>query len=204
MLAALAAYPQYGCTGGPYDVWGRWGIADDVLCAGNEETMVFLENILAEIASLFPSEYVHIGGDECPKVRWEKCPKCQAKIKELGLEDKDGFKAEHYLQSYVMNRMTSFLEKQGKKIIGWDEILEGEVADNAIVMSWRGTAGGIKAAQMGHDAIMTPNSFFYLDYYQSLDTDKEPLAIGGYTPTLATILYLAQRLTLCVVDIGLM
>ena len=182
MLAALAAYPQYGCTGGPYDVWGRWGIADDVLCAGNEETMVFLENILAEIAALFPSEYVHIGGDECPKVRWEKCPKCQAKIKELGLEDKNGFKAEHYLQSYVMNRMTSFLEKQGKKIIGWDEILEGEVADNAIVMSWRGTAGGIKAAQMGHDAIMTPNSFFYLDYYQSLDTAKEPLAIGGYLP----------------------
>ena len=182
MLAALAAYPQYGCTGGPYDVWGRWGIADDVLCAGNEETMVFLENILAEVAGLFPSEYVHIGGDECPKVRWEKCPKCQAKIKELGLEDKDGFKAEHYLQSYVMNRMTAFLEKQGKKIIGWDEILEGEVADNAIVMSWRGTAGGIKAAQMGHDAIMTPNSFFYLDYYQSLDTDKEPLSIGGYLP----------------------
>ena len=182
MLAALAAYPQYGCTGGPYDVWGRWGIADDVLCAGNEETMVFLENILGEIAALFPSEYVHIGGDECPKVRWETCPKCQAKIKELGLEDKDGFKAEHYLQSYVMNRMTDFLEKQGKKIIGWDEILEGEVADNAIVMSWRGTAGGIKAAQMGHDAIMTPNSFYYLDYYQSLDTEKEPLAIGGYLP----------------------
>ena len=182
MLAALAAYPQYGCTGGPYDVWGRWGIADDVLCAGNEETMLFLEDILDEIAALFPSEYVHIGGDECPKVRWEKCPKCQAKIKELGLEDKDGFKAEHYLQSYVMNRMTDFLEKRGKKIIGWDEILEGEVADNAIVMSWRGTAGGIKAAKMGHDAIMTPNSFFYLDYYQSLDTEKEPLAIGGFLP----------------------
>ena len=182
MLAALSAYPEYGCTGGPYDVWGRWGIADDVLCAGNEKTMLFLEDILSEVAALFPSEYIHIGGDECPKVRWEKCPKCQAKIKELGLEDRDGFKAEHYLQSYVMNRMTGFLEKQGKKIIGWDESLEGEVADNAIVMSWRGTAGGIKAAQMGHDAIMTPNSFFYLDYYQSLDTEKEPLAIGGYLP----------------------
>ena len=182
MLAALAAYPELGCTGGPYDVWGRWGIADDVLCAGNEKTMLFLEDVITEVAALFPSEYFHIGGDECPKVRWEKCPKCQAKIRELGLKDTEEFKAEHYLQSYVMNRMTSVLEKQGKKIIGWDEILEGEVADNAIVMSWRGTAGGIKAAQMGHDAIMTPNSFFYLDYYQSLDTANEPLAIGGYLP----------------------
>lgn len=182
MLAALAAYPELGCTGGPYEVWGKWGVADEVLCAGNEQTMVFLENVLEEIAGLFPSEYIHIGGDECPKVCWEKCPKCQAKIKELGLKDTEEFKAEHYLQSYVMTRMTNFLEKKGKKIIGWDEILEGEVADNAVVMSWRGTAGGIKAAQMGHDAIMTPNSFYYLDYYQSLDTEKEPLAIGGYLP----------------------
>lgn len=182
MLAALAAYPELGCTGGPYEVWGRWGIADEVLCAGNEQTMIFLENVLDEIADLFPCEYIHIGGDECPKVCWEKCPKCQAKIKELGLKDTEEFKAEHYLQSYVMTRMTNFLEKKGKKIIGWDEILEGEVADNAVVMSWRGTAGGIKAAQMGHDAIMTPNSFYYLDYYQSLDTEKEPLAIGGYLP----------------------
>lgn len=182
MLAALAAYPELGCTGGPYEVWGRWGIADEVLCAGNENTMIFLENVLDEIADLFPCEYIHIGGDECPKVCWEKCPKCQAKIKELGLKDTEEFKAEHYLQSYVMTRMTNFLEKKGKKIIGWDEILEGEVADNAVVMSWRGTAGGIKAAQMGHDAIMTPNSFYYLDYYQSLDTEKEPLAIGGYLP----------------------
>lgn len=182
MLAALAAYPELGCTGGPYEVWGRWGVADEVLCAGNEQTMVFLENVLDEIADLFPCEYIHIGGDECPKVCWEKCPKCQAKIKELGLKDTEEFKAEHYLQSYVMTRMTNFLEKKGKKIIGWDEILEGEVAENAVVMSWRGTAGGIKAAQMGHDAVMTPNSFYYLDYYQSLDTKKEPLAIGGYLP----------------------
>ena len=169
MLAALAAYPELGCTGGPYEVWGQWGVADEVLCAGNEQTMIFLENVLDEVAGLFPSEYVHIGGDECPKVYWEKCPKCQAKIRELGLKDDDEFQAEHYLQSYVMTRMTDFLEKKGKKIIGWDEILEGQVADNAIVMSWRGTAGGLKAAQMGHDEIMTPNTFFYLDYYQSLD-----------------------------------
>ncbi len=182
MLAALAAYPELGCTGGPYDVWGRWGVADEVLCAGNEKTMLFLEDVLAEVADLFPYEYVHIGGDECPKVCWEKCPKCQAKIKELGLKDEKGFKAEHYLQSYVMERMTKFLEARGKKIIGWDEILEGQVAENATVMSWRGEAGGLKAVQLGHDAIMTPNTFFYLDYYQSLDTANEPLGIGGYLP----------------------
>ncbi|MBO5816078.1 MAG: family 20 glycosylhydrolase, partial [Bacteroidales bacterium] len=182
MLAALAAYPQYGCTGGPYDVWGRWGIADDVLCAGNEETMVFLENILAEIAALFPSEYVHIGGDECPKVRWEKCRHCQAKIRKLGLKDEGKYKAEHYLQSYVMERMTNFLSAKGKKVIGWDEILEGSVAKDAIVMSWRGTSGGIQAAKMGHDVIMTPNTYYYIDYYQSLDIENEPLGIGGYLP----------------------
>ena len=182
MLAALAAYPEYGCTGGPYDVWGRWGISEEVLCAGNEKTMIFLENVLDEVAALFPSEYIHIGGDECPKVRWEKCPKCQAKIRELGLKSDDKFNAEHYLQSYVMKRMTAFLEGKGKKIIGWDEILEGEVAESAVVMSWRGVSGGLKAARMGNDAIMTPNSFFYLDYYQSKDKENEPLAIGGYVP----------------------
>ena len=182
MLAALASYPELGCSGGPYDVWGKWGVADEVLCAGREETMVVLEDVLDEVSDLFPSEYFHIGGDECPKVCWEKCPRCQAKIKELGLKDEGDFKAEHFLQSYVMTRMTNFLEKKGKKIIGWDEILEGEVAENAIVMSWRGTEGGIKAAQLGHDVVMTPNSFFYLDYYQSEDKDNEPLAIGGYLP----------------------
>ena len=125
---------------------------------------------------------MHIGGDECPKVYWEKCPHCQAKIKELGLKDTEEFQAEHYLQSYVMKRMASFLESKGKKVIGWDEILEGEVAENATVMSWRGTAGGLQAARMGHDVIMTPNTFYYLDYYQSLDKENEPLAIGGYVP----------------------
>ena len=182
MLAALTAYPELGCTGGPYDVWGRWGVADEVLCAGKEETMVFLENVLAEVADLFPSEYFHIGGDECPKVYWETCPHCQAKIKELGLTDKGEYKAEHYLQSYVMKRMTDFLKARGKKVIGWDEILEGDVAEDAIVMSWRGTAGGLKAAKLGNDAIMTPNTHYYLDYYQTLDKENEPLAIGGYIP----------------------
>ena len=182
MLAALAAYPEYGCTGGPYEVWGMWGIADDVLCVGREETMKFLEDILAEVCELFPAEYVHIGGDECPKVRWETCPHCQAKIEELGLKDDDKYQAEHYLQGYVTARMEKFLAEKGKKLIGWDEILEGELAPNATVMSWRGVAGGLQAVRMGHDAIMTPNTFFYLDYYQSLDKENEPLAIGGYLP----------------------
>ena len=182
MLAALAAYPEYGCTGGPYEVWGDWGISDDVLCAGNEKTMLFLEDVLAEICELFPSEYVHIGGDECPKVRWETCPRCQAKIRQLGLKDDRKHKAEHYLQSYVMARMEKFLNSKGKRIIGWDEILEGEVAPNATIMSWRGVAGGLEAVRLGHDAIMTPNTFFYLDYYQSDAKDQEPLGIGGYLP----------------------
>jgi len=182
MLAALAAYPELGCTGGPYEVWGRWGVADDVLCVGKEHTMQFLEDVLTEVCELFPAEYVHIGGDECPKVRWENCPHCQAKIAELGLKDDDTHKAEHYLQSYVTARMEEFLASKGKKLIGWDEILEGNIAPNATVMSWRGVAGGLQAVRMGHDAIMTPNTFFYLDYYQSLDKENEPLAIGGYLP----------------------
>lgn len=182
MLAALHAYPELGCTGGPYEVWGRWGVADDVLCAGNEKTMVFLENILAAVAEIFPSGYIHIGGDECPKTRWEHCPKCQAKIRELGLKDDDNFKAEHYLQSYVMERMEKFLETKGKKIIGWDEILEGKPGPNATIMSWRGTEGGIKASMMGHDVIMTPNNYMYFDYYQGADQSCEPFGIGGYVP----------------------
>lgn len=182
MLAALAAYPELGCTGGPYDVWGDWGISDDVLCVGKEKTMQFLEDVLSEICDLFPSEYIHVGGDECPKVRWEKCPRCQAKIRELGLKDTEEYQAEHFLQAYVISRMEKFINSKGKRIIGWDEILEGEVAPNATIMSWRGVAGGLEAVRMGHDAIMTPNTFYYLDYYQSLDKENEPLAIGGYLP----------------------
>lgn len=197
MLAALAAYPELGCTGGPYDVWGKWGVADDVLCVGKEKTMQFLEDVLAEVCELFPAEYVHIGGDECPKVRWENCPHCQAKIAELGLKDDDRFQAEHYLQGYVTSRMEKFLASKGKKLIGWDEILEGELAPNATVMSWRGVAGGLQAARMGHDAIMTPNTYYYLDFYQSLDKENEPLAIGGYLPVEKCYSYepLAQGMT---------
>ena len=182
MLGALAAYPELGCTGGPYEVWTRWGVSPDVLCAGNEKVYKFLENVLTEICELFPSEYIHIGGDECPKKSWEKCPKCQAKIKALGLVDKDGEKAEHFLQSYVITRIEKFLNGKGRKIIGWDEILEGGIAPNATIMSWHGDKPAWKAAAMGHDAVLTPNYCMYFDKYQSYDENLEPFGIGGYLP----------------------
>lgn len=171
MLAALTAYPELGCTGGPYEVGTRWGIYDDVLCAGNEKIYPFIEDILTEVFALFPSEYVHIGGDECPKTRWEKCAKCQAKIK------KENLKNEHELQSYVIRRAEKFLNSHGKKLIGWDEILEGGIAPNATLMSWRGVAGGITAAKSGHPVIMTPNTHVYLDHYQA-NMDFSPLGNG--------------------------
>ena len=182
MQAALACYPQLGCTGGPYEVWRRWGVSDEVLCAGNDETMRFIEDVLNEVMDVFPSPYIHIGGDECPKVRWEKCPKCQAKIKELGIKGDERFSKEDYLQSYVMNRMAKVVEARGRRVIGWDEILEGNVSETAIIMSWRGTEGGIEAARKGHDVIMTPLSHLYFDYYQSEDIASEPMCIGGYLP----------------------
>ena len=182
MQAALACYPQLGCTGGPYEVWRRWGVSEEVLCAGNEETMRFVEDVLNEVMDVFPSPYIHIGGDECPKVRWEKCPKCQAKIKELGIKKDDKYSAEDYLQSYVMDRMAKVVEARGRRVIGWDEILEGSVSETAIIMSWRGTEGGIEAARKGHDVIMAPSSHLYFDYYQSEDIASEPSCIGGYLP----------------------
>ncbi len=182
MQAALACYPNMGCTGGPYEVWRRWGVSDDVLCAGNEEAMQFVEDVLNEVMDLFPSPYIHIGGDECPKVRWEKCPKCQAKIKELGIKGDGRFSKEDYLQSYVMNRMAKVVEARGRRVIGWDEILEGNVSETAIIMSWRGIEGGIEAAQKGHDVIMTPQNYMYFNFYQSDDIANEPLSNGGYVP----------------------
>lgn len=180
MQAALAAYPYLGCTGGPYEVWKQWGISDDVLCAGNDETLKFIEDVLGEIVDIFPSEYIHVGGDECPKVRWQKCPKCQARIKALGIKADDKHTAEQKLQSYIIGYAEKFLNSKGRKIIGWDEILEGELSPTATVMSWRGSEGGIEAAKLGNDAIMTPASHLYFDYYQTIDTENEPLAIGGY------------------------
>lgn len=182
MQAVLAAYPEFGCTGGPYKVWTKWGVSENVLCAGNEKIYGFLEDVFMELMDIFPSEYIHIGGDECPKVRWQACPKCQKKIKSLGLQSDDRFSAEDYLQTYVMNRIETFLNEHCRKIIGWDEILEGDLSQSATIMSWRGSLGGIRAARSGRDAIMTPNSHFYFDYLQSRDLDGEPVGIGGYVP----------------------
>ena len=180
MQAALAAYPELGCTGGPYEVWRQWGVSEDVLCAGNDQVLKFLEDVYSELIEIFPSEYIHVGGDECPKVRWEKCPKCQARIKALGLKSDDKHSKEERLQSFVINHIEKFLNDHGRQIIGWDEILEGGLAPNATVMSWRGEAGGIAAANMDHDVIMTPGSGgMYLDQYQG-DSKIEPVTIGGY------------------------
>ena len=179
MLAAMAAYPELGCTGGPYAAWTKWGISDQVLCAGKESTFEFLEAVLGEVAELFPGEYIHIGGDECPKTAWEQCPHCQARIQELGLQDDGRFTAEQYLQNYVTKRIQDFLASKGKKIIGWDEILEGELAPGATVMSWRGTAGAIQAATQGFDAILTPVSHCYFDYRQAEDPAGEPDGFNG-------------------------
>ncbi len=175
-LAALAAYSELGCTGGPYEVATIWGVFPDVYCAGNEKVFTFLEDVLTEVMQLFPSEYIHIGGDECPKTRWKECPKCQARMKKEDLKD------EHELQSYFIQRMEKFLNAHGRQIIGWDEILEGGLASKATVMSWRGEKGGIEAAKAHHDVIMTPSFALYFDYYQA-DPETRPLAIGGFTST---------------------
>jgi len=182
MMGALAGYPELGCTGGPYEVWTRWGISDQVLCPGKDGMFTFLEDVFTELMDIFPSEYIHIGGDECPKTEWEKCPACQARIKALGIKADERHTAEQFLQSYVTARVQKFLNDHGRKIIGWDEVLEGELAKGATVMSWRGTEGGIKASAMGFDVIMTPNTYCYFDYYQSEDQDKEPFGIGGFLP----------------------
>ncbi len=171
--AALAAYPEYSCTGGPFEVGTTWGVIEDVYCAGNDKTFEFLQDVLTEVMALFPSEIIHIGGDECPKTRWHACEKCQARIKALDLKD------EHELQSYFIQRIEKFVNSKGRKIIGWDEILEGGLAPNAAVMSWRGIDGGIAAAKAHHYVVMSPGTHCYFDHYQGLF--DEPKAIGGYT-----------------------
>ncbi len=173
--AALAAYPELSCTGGPFEVYTRWGVVDNVFCAGKEETFKFLQDVLTEVVDLFPGSYIHVGGDECPKTKWEECRDCQNRIKVEGLKN------EEELQSYFIRRMERFLASKNRKLIGWDEILEGGIAPEATVMSWRGTEGGIAAAKQKHDVIMTPGKFVYLDYYQT-DSEGQPLAIGGYLP----------------------
>lgn len=180
MLGVLASHPELGCTGGPYELWHRWGVAEDVLCVGKPETMALLFDILGEVADLFPSEYFHVGGDECPKLRWTACPYCQARIRSLGLKADSKYSAEHKLQTWVMNSVQGFLASKGKKVIGWDEILEGgDLLPGTIIMSWRGTRGGIAAASRGLDCVMTPSNFLYIDHYQNKDRSGEPFGIGG-------------------------
>lgn len=189
MQAALTAYPELGCTGGPYEVRTIWGVSQDVLCVGNDFTLQFVKDVLSEVADIFPSEYIHIGGDECPKVRWEKCPKCQERIKSLGLKSDAKHTKEQRLQSYMIQKAAKYLKEKGKRIIGWTEILEGGLVPDATLMSWIGESGGIEAAHQHHDVIMTPNTYLYFDYYQSKKVEDEPLAIGGYLPIEKTYNY---------------
>jgi len=182
-LAALAAYPNLSCTGGPFEVMTKWGVSDDIYCVGNDSVFYFLQDVLDEVLDLFPSKYIHIGGDEAPKTRWESCPRCQTRIKAEGLKD------EHELQSYFITRIEKYLNSKGRQIIGWDEILEGGLAPNTAVMSWRGEKGGIEAANQNHYVVMTPGKPCYFDHYQSEDREKEPLAIGGYNSLQAVYEY---------------
>lgn len=174
-VAAIAAYPELGCKGDQIQTERTFGVFDPIFCAGQESTFTFLEDVLTEVMGLFPGQYIHIGGDEAPKTRWKECPHCQKRIKDNNLKD------EHELQSYFINRIERFVNGKGKQIIGWDEILEGGLAPNATVMSWRGEEGGIAAAKLKHNVIMTPGNWCYFDHLQ--DTAKtEPLSIGGLTP----------------------
>ena len=182
MQGALHVYPNLGCTGGPYPVWEIWGVSRDVLCAGNPETMDFLKTVLGELCDVFPSKYIHIGGDECPKDRWKQCPKCQAKAKELGLKDDGKHSIENQLQTYINHEVEKFLSDRGRDMIGWDEVLEGGLTEHGIVMSWRGINGGIEAAKQHHRVIMTPTDYCYIDYYQLKNQWGQPLGIGGYLP----------------------
>ena len=174
-VAAIAAYPYLSCTGKTIEVEKGWGVFEDVFCP-KDSTFEFLEDVLREVMALFPGKYIHIGGDECPKTSWKKCPHCQTLIKTEGLKD------EHELQSYFIKRMERFVNARGRQIIGWDEILEGGLPPNAAVMSWRGTEGGISAAKEKHKVVMSPGRPCYFDHYQSRDKTKEPLAIGGFNP----------------------
>lgn len=178
--AVLAAYPQLGCEDKEYKVANRWGVIRDVLCAGNPASLNLFKDIMNEVCELFPGKYIHLGGDECVKERWKACPKCQRKIRELGLKDGSRYSKEDYLQSWFMGEVASFVQCKGKRVIGWDEILEGVPMDDSVIMSWRGTEGGITAARMGHDVVMTPTSDMYFDQSQTLASQLEEIPVGGF------------------------
>ena len=200
MQSALHVFPNLGCTGGPYVVAPHWGVMREVLCGGNPETLTFLKTVFGELCDVFPSPYIHIGGDECPKERWQKCPKCQAKIKELGLTtenvkvegdggrgSQDGRSAENKLQSYINHEIEQFLASRGRSLIGWDEILAGGLTEDAIVMSWRGTKGGVAAARQKHRVIMSPNVYAYIDHPQLADLSKSPRTTDSYVVSCSKI-----------------
>lgn len=178
--AVLAAYPQLGCEDKEYKVANRWGVIRDVLCAGNPASLDLFKDIMDEVCDLFPGKYIHLGGDECVKDRWKACPKCQRKIRELGLKDGSRYSKEDYLQSWFMGEVASYVQSKGKRVIGWDEILEGVPMDDSVIMSWRGTEGGITAARMGHDVVMTPTSDMYFDQSQTLASQLEEIPVGGF------------------------
>lgn len=178
--AVLAAYPQLGCEDKEYKVANRWGVIRDVLCAGNPASLDLFKDIMDEVCELFPGKYIHLGGDECVKDRWKACPKCQKKIEELGLKDVGRYSKEDYLQSWFMGEVASFVQSKGKRVIGWDEILEGVPMDDSVIMSWRGTEGGVTAARMGHDVVMTPTSDMYFDQSQTLASQLEEIPVGGF------------------------
>lgn len=180
MMGALHVFPNLGCTGGPYPVAPHWGVMRDVLCGGNPETLEFLKTAFGELCEVFPSKFIHIGGDECPKDRWRKCPKCQEKIKQLGLKEENGRSPEDQLQTYLNHEIEQFLASRGRSLIGWDEILAGGLTENAIVMSWRGTKGGIEAAKQKHRVIMSPNVYAYIDHPQLKDYSKQPRTTDSY------------------------
>ena len=179
MVAALTAYPELGCTGGPYEVWGMWGVADDILCVGKDHTLQFVKDVLDEVMQLFPSEYIHIGGDESPRVRWQECPLCQQRINDIGLKAQGNQSAEALLQGWFTTQVQQYLAGHGKRIIGWDELLGCDVDTSATIMSWRGAEPGAQGAMSGHDVIMTPVGPLYFDYYQTSNTWNEPTAFGG-------------------------
>lgn len=181
--AALAAYPELGCTGGPYSVWTEWGVTDEVLCPGKPATMQFITDILNELMDIFPdSPLIHVGGDECPKTAWRDCPDCQALIDSLQIKPRGRFSAEDLLQGYVTRHAYDVCAARGRRIIGWDEILQADIPADAVVMSWQAVVDSSDALRRGNDVILSPNSCMYFDFYQTKDTDLEPFAIGGFSP----------------------
>ena len=180
-LAAISAYPELGCTGEQFDPWCRWGVSEHIFCGGNDKVVKFLEDVLDEVCALFPSPYVHIGGDEAPKTMWKKCPKCQKRIADLGLKGEEG------LQGWMTDHFTKYLAAKGRRAVGWDEVLDGDPGRDTVIMSWRGPQGGIKAASRGNDAVMTPVDPCYLDINQGLADDPFEYINYGFNLTLERV-----------------